>query len=266
MVNHSRVFTESSLTQQQSGKVVKFAGLIIEPDEIVYSLKKGMQFKEVCQKILYQRVINQAAHERGITVTPEEIDAEANRVRHEKRLEKAADTLAWVAEQMVTSDDWDEGISDYLLTKKLAEAMFAKEVEKWFAQNRVEFEQVVLYQIVVPYQRLAQELYYQIEEQEISFYEAAHLYDIDERRRYQCGYEGKIYRWGLKPELAALVFSAALGEVVGPLQTEQGYHLFLLEEFIPAELTPETYQNLLDRIFKEWLANELNYTIHNKAD
>jgi hypothetical protein len=28
--------------------------------------------------------------------------------------------------------------------------------------------------------KLAQELFYQLEEQEISFYEAAHLYDIDE--------------------------------------------------------------------------------------
>ncbi len=236
-----------------------------EQDEFVNFLKREIQLKEVYQRILYQRVINQAAQERSLIVTPEEIQAEANQLRREKRLEKASDTLAWLADQMITADDWEAGICDRLISKKLAQFLFAKEAEKFFAQNKLDFDQILLYQIIVPYERLAHEIFYQIEEQEISFYEAAHLYDIDERRRQQCGYEGKLYRWSLKPDIAAVVFSAQIGEVIGPLATEQGYHLLLVEEFIPAELTPERYQDIIDRMFKDWLTSELNYMLHSQT-
>lgn len=239
--------------------------ITIVPDEIVNYLKKDIQLREVYQKILYQKIINQAAQERDITVTSEEIQAEADKQRYEKRLEKAADTVAWLTDQMIATDDWEAGIRDCLLAKKLNEHLFAKEAEKFFTQNRLDYEQILLYQIVVPYEKLAQELFYQIEEQEISFYEAAHLYDVDEQRKQQCGYEGKLYRWSLKPDLAAVVFSAQPGEVVGPLKTEQGYHILKVEEFIQAELTPERRQDILNRMFKEWLASELNYMIYNQT-
>ena len=243
--------------------MVNFSGTSITPDEVINFLKKNMQLKEVCQNILYQRVTEQAAQERSLAVTPEDIQAEAELLRREKRLEKAADTLAWLADQIITADDWEAGIRDRLLAQKLAESLFAKEVEKFFAQNRLDFDQILLYQIIVPDERIARELLYQIEEEEISFYHAAHLYDVDEKRRQQCGYEGKLYRWSLKPDIAAVVFNAQAGQLIGPIQTEQGFHLMATEEFISAELTSETYQNILNRMFKEWLAIELNYVLHN---
>ena len=231
--------------------------------EIVSFLKKNVRIKEVWHKILHQRIIAQAAQERGISITPEEIQAELDRLRHEMRLEKASDTLAWLEEEMITADDWEAGIYERLLAKKLAEHLFAEEVPKVFAQNRLDFEQVLLYQIVVPYEQVAQELFYQIEEQEISFFKAAHLYDIDEQRRYYCGYEGKVSRWSFEADIAAAISSALVGEIVGPLRTDLGYHLFLVEEFIQAELTPERRQEIIDKLFRDWLANELNYVLHN---
>ena len=231
----------------------------IESDEIIDFLKKNLQFKSVSQKILSQKIIEKAALERGLNVTAEEIQTEADRFRLERRLEKASDTLAWLADEKISAEDWEAGIRDRLLAKKLAAALFTKEVEKHFAQNRLDYEQILLYQIIVPYEKLAQELFYQIEEEEISFYEAAHLYDIDQRRRQLCGYEGKLYRWSLKPDLTAAIFSTRPGELMGPFQTEQGYHLFRVDEFIPAELTEEKHKEIIDKMFKEWLTNELNY-------
>ncbi len=245
--------------------MIEISQTSVEPDELVTFLKRNIQLKEVCQKILYQKIINQAAQERGIKVTPEEIQADANRQRYEKRLEKASETLAWLTDQMISPDDWEAGICDRLLYQKLANSLFSKEVEKAFAQNRLDFDQVLLYQIIVSDGKIAQELFYQIEEREISFYEAAHLYDIDEKRKAQCGCEGKLERWKFKPDMAAIIFEAQLGQVIGPLQTEQGYHIWMVEEFIPAELTPQRYQELLDSMFKEWLSSELIYMIHSQT-
>jgi len=250
--------------QPKVNKMSTLARLHLQPEEILEFLRKNTRYKEIYQSVLYQEVINRAAQERGIAVNSSEIEAEAEQQRREKRLEKAADTLAWLEDEMITADDWEAGIRDSLLAQALAKELFAKNVEKYFVENRLNFDQVLLYQITVPFERVAQELFYQIEEEEISFYEAAHLYDIDEKRRHQCGFEGKIDRWSLEPDIAAMVFGAYLGEIVGPLKTNIGYHLFRIEEFIPAELTPQRYQEILDQMFKEWLASELNYMVHNQ--
>ena len=188
--------------------------ILIAPEEIVNFLKSEVKLKEIFIKILSQRIIEKAAQERNINVTTEEIEIEANRQRREKRLEKASDTVRWLEQQMLAPLDWEVGIRNRLLTQKLASVLFGKEVEQFFLQNRSEFEQVVLYQFVVKHEKLAQELYYQIEEGEISFYQAARLHDIDGNRRYKCGYEGKVYRWAILPEIAVLVFSAPLKQLL----------------------------------------------------
>jgi parvulin-like peptidyl-prolyl isomerase len=236
-----------------------FSKVFIEPEEIVNFLKSEMNLKEVYQRIFSQRLIRQAAMERGIFVGTEEIEAEADRQRRKMRLEKAADTMAWLTTQLAAPHDWEAGIRDRLLEQKLAEFLFAKEVEKFFVQNRLEFEQVVFYQTIIDSEKLAQEL----EEGEISFYDAAHLYDLDLNRRQKCGYEGKIYRFALDPQIAAFIFSTSPKQLIGPLKTNQGYHLFTVEEFLPAELTPQRYQEILDNMFQQWLNYELESMLNS---
>jgi parvulin-like peptidyl-prolyl isomerase len=230
----------------------------IQSEEIVNYLKSEMALKEVYQKIFFQKVIHDVAQEKGITVSTEEIEAEASRQRRQMGLEKAADTLAWLAQQLASPDDWEVGIRNRLLGQKLARALFTEEVQKFFVQNRFQFDQVLLYQIIVENEKLAQELYYQIEEGEISFYDAAHLYDMDERRRYKCGFEGKVDRWAISPDIAAIVFSSPPKQLLGPIKTDLGYHLCLVEELIPAELTEYRYEQILTNMFQEWLAARLD--------
>ncbi|AFY32657.1 peptidylprolyl isomerase [Calothrix sp. PCC 7507] len=242
--------------------MIELKGHVIYPDEIIAYLKKTMQIKEICNNILYQKIIEKAVLEKGITLTPEEIQTEADRLRYEHRLVKASDTLAWLTDQLIISDDWEAGIRDSLESKKLSEALFTKDVEKYFLENQLDYDQISLYQIVVTNIQLAQEICYQIEEGELSFYEAAHLYDIDEKRRINCGYEGKFYRWSLNPDIAAVVFSSKPGDVLGPMMIDKASYILMIEEFIPAELTPERHQEILHKMFKEWLAAELNYFLH----
>ena len=237
--------------------------IVMEPDEIINFLKTEMKLKEICKAVLYQKIIEKTALQKGINITTEEIEIEANRQRREKRLEKASDTIKWLDGQMLALLDWEVGIRNLLLKKKLASTLFGKEVEQFFTQNRSKFEQVILYQLIVKDEKLAQELYYQIEEGEISFYQAARLYDIDENRRYRCGYEGKVYRWAVIPEIAPLVFSASLNQLLGPIKTENGYHLFMIEDYIPAELTSKRYQEILDNMFRQWLDAEFDYIYCN---
>jgi len=246
--------------------MVKFNNLNIETSEINDYLKQQLKLKGICNEILHQRIITEAASSRNITVSDTEIEAEANKIRCSLRLEKAADTISWLEENFLSPDEWEIAISNQLLTQKLAENLFADKVEPYFAQNKLDFDRFILYQLVVPYEKLAQELFYQVEEEEISFYQAAHLYDIDRRRRFVCGYEGEVHRWNYHPDLTAAIFKTPviIGELIGPVKSEEGYHLFKIEDYIPAQLTPAIKQEIIDELFGRWLNSELNYLVHNE--
>lgn len=245
--------------------MVEFAGLRLEPDQIVDFLKREIQIKSVCQQLVYRQIVQLASQGRNLEVSSEEIQTAANQMRYEMRLERAADTLNWLSEQLITADDWEAGLRDRLLAQKLKEALFVDDVERVFAQSRLDFDQIDLYRLRVPYQTLSQELFYQIEENEISFYEAAHLYDIDEQRRLRCGYEGRLHRWEFEPEVAAAVFGEPVGQLLGPFAVGQGYDLLMTANLLPGELTDETRRTILDQLFNEWLDSELNYLIHNQS-
>jgi parvulin-like peptidyl-prolyl isomerase len=231
----------------------------INPNEVVRYLKKSIQLKEIYKKVLQQKMIEQLAQAKEIAVAQDEIQAEGDRLRRESRLEKASDTLAWLEDQLITAEDLEAGIRDRLLAKKLSHTLFDQEVKAAFIQHRSDFDQVLLYQIIVSEQTVAQELFFQIEEREISFFEAAHLYNQDESLRQNCGCTGKLYRWNLKPDVSAAVFNARSGELLEPLKTDQGYHLLFIKEVIPAQLTPEIYQEILEGMFSNWLSIELNH-------
>lgn len=235
----------------------------VNRDTIIAALKQNFQFRTACNLVLHQRIISEAAASRDLTVEDEEIQQEMDSLRREMQLERAADTLSWLDKQGISPESWEAGIRDRLLAQKLKHHLFDAEIEKYFHENRLRFDKALLYQIVVPYHQLAQELFYQIEEEEISFFEAAHFYDIDEARRYRCGYEGFVNRQGLPAAISAALFSASAGELVGPIQTETGHHLLLCELLSPAALNDEVRDSILESLFQEWLTGELNYLLQS---
>jgi parvulin-like peptidyl-prolyl isomerase len=246
--------------------MVRFNNVEIATAKINAYLQQEFKLKGICSEILHQKIIAEASSARNISVAESEVEEEANKTRSALRLEKAADTLAWLKDNLLDPEQWEVAITNRLLRQKLAEHLFDSKVESYFAQNRLDYDRFVLYQLVVPYEKLAQELFYQIEEEEISFYQAAHLYDVDRQRRYVCGYEGEVRRWDYHPDIAAAIFTTpvAIGEVIHPIKTKQGYHLFKIENYLPAELTPKIRQEIIDQLFEEWLHSELNYLIHNE--
>jgi parvulin-like peptidyl-prolyl isomerase len=247
--------------------MVRFNNVEIATAKIDAYLQQEFKLQEICSEILHQKIIAEASSARNISVPEEEIEAEANKIRSTLRLEKASDTLAWLKDNLLDPEQWEISINNRLLRQKLAQNLFDSKIESYFAQNRLDYDRFVLYQLVVPYEKLAQELFYQIEEEEISFYQAAHLYDVDRQRRYVCGYEGEVHRWDYPPDIAAVIFTTpvVVGEIIHPIKSKQGYHLFKIEDYLPAELTPKIRQEIIDKLFEQWLNSELNYLVHNEA-
>lgn len=243
-----------------------YASSQVASAQVIQILKQTLQYKSISQDILYQGLVAQVAQERGIVLSEAEVQQAGEQQRSQLRLERAADTLAWLADQQVTPQDWEQGIRDRLLREKLAAHLFTQEAEKRFVENRLSYDRVVLYQIVVPQLELAQELFYRIEAGESNFFDVAYEFDTDPDRRRRSGFEGVIQRWELQPAIATQVFSARAGELAGPIQTNAGYHILWVREFLPAELTDALRQELLQALFQEWLQAELTYRLYHQPE
>lgn len=238
-------------------------GISISTQEVIDFLRRDLHLRELYQEIIAQKIIAQVAQEVGLTIQPDEVKAELDRLSYELHLGSPSQVLAWAKREMATLDDVEARIAEKLLFHKLAKHLFGEEIRDRFLHNNTAFEQLLLYKIVVPYENLAREIYYQIEEEEISFFEAAHIYDIDETRRLQCGYAGKQQRWQLAPDIATALINSQLGEVIGPIAiAEDRFMLLLIDDIIAPELTPEVSESLLSQMFQEWLEDRLSGYSH----
>lgn len=245
--------------------MISFGNLKIDSGDLTLQLKRELRFKDLCRQTVCSHIISKTAQDKDITISDGEIQAEADQFRHQMKLESAKDTIQWLEDQMIAPEDWESGIRQRLLSKKLAKHLFEHEVSAYFAQHKLDYEKAILYRIVVQGAPLAQELFYQITETEISFYQAAHQYDVDERRRLHCGYEGKLSRRHLKPHIAAQVFGGKPKTILGPFQSEEGHDLLMVESFIAATLTDELQTQILNQLFNEWLEREVVYQKHQDS-
>jgi parvulin-like peptidyl-prolyl isomerase len=102
------------------------------------------------------------------------------------------------------------------------------------------------------------ELYYAIQEQEMSFAEVAHRYIADPELRRQGGYKGIRRRADLHPEISTVVFAAQPPQVLRPIVMDQQSYLILVEEIIQPRLDEELRTQILATLFQEWLKRQVN--------
>ncbi|MEM1252312.1 MAG: peptidylprolyl isomerase [Cyanobacteria bacterium P01_H01_bin.21] len=242
--------------------MISFGNLSLEAEQLISFLKQELRVKDLCRQIIGRQIVNAAAVDKEIILDEEEVQTKSDQLRHQMKLESAKDTLQWLEDQLITPEEWESGIRERLLQEKLAKHLFEQEVPTYFTQNKLNYERVVLYRISVHEAPLAQELFYQITEAETSFYQVAHQHDINEHRRLCCGYEGTVFRWVLPPDLATHIFGSQPQEIIGPIQSEDVYELLMVEEFLPAELTDDVHNQILGKLFQEWLERELTYLMH----
>lgn len=243
------------------------SNLLISTQEVIDFLRRDLKLKPIYQEIISQKIIGQTAQLEGQIVDAEEVQQELDTLLYEYRFDRPSQLLNWAADHLATLGDIRQRISEKLLAQKLARHLFLSQAQAQFEQYRQSFETISLYKILVPYESLARELFYQIEEEEISFFEAAHVYDIDEKRRLKCGFEGKMQRWQLPSDLAELLQNVPVGEVIGPSQTANGHSMLLLvDELLSPTSMPESIDQIVDYLFQEWIASRAALHLNRLID
>ncbi|MBD1866758.1 peptidylprolyl isomerase [Cyanobacteria bacterium FACHB-471] len=230
--------------------------LTISPDDILHHVKLSCQIPSIVKEILTQRIIAKTAAEIGINAEPEELQKAADHLRWMNNLRSMDATWLWLQEHSLSLDDLEELVRITLVSSKLAHHLFADKVEPYFIEHQLDYTQVTMHEVVLDDKDLAMELFYALQEGEISFPDVARQYIQDTELRCIGGYRGALNRTALMPEISAAVFAAAPPQILKPILSCKGVHLISVEELLQPELNDELYQKILSTLFSEWLKQQ----------
>ncbi len=237
--------------------------MMITKEDILQQVKLSCQIPEIIETIVSRKIITEAVTEAGIKVETEELQKAADQIRLINQLHSADDTWAWLEKHGLSLDDYEEMVYHNLISGKLVAYLFADKVEPYFFENQLDYTSAVIYEIVLDDEDLAIELFYGIQEGEMSFYDVAHKYIQDKELSRKCGYLGKVQRKDLKPEISAAVFAVKLPQFVKlpqllkPIITSKGVHLILVEDIIQPELDNVLRLQIMSELFGTWIKEQV---------
>lgn len=237
--------------------LAKSSNFEISSQDLIYAAKIAGKIPELVQDVLRCKIIARSAREAGIEPTEIELQAAADGFRLLNKLESIDVTRRWLETRLLSFDDFEYIITQSLIANKLAQHLFSNRVEKIFYQNLIDYSGAIIYEIVLADRNLAMEIFYSIQEGDISFVDVANRYIVDPELRRRCGYLGKVGRKQLRPEISAAVFAAKPPQLVKPIVTDIGIHLIQVAEIIQPELDKQLHQQILTDLFERWVAEKI---------
>lgn len=231
--------------------------LTVSPDDILYHIKLSFQVPSILEAIATRKLIADEAEKAGIQVETEELQQAADSLRLANQLIKAEDTWAWLEKYHLSLDDFEAIAQTNLLSAKLANHLFADKVEPFFYAHQLDYVGAVTYEVILDDEDLALELFYALQEGEISFQEIARQYIQDPETRRAGGYKGIRFRRDFRPEFAAAIFSANPPQILKPITTLKGVHIIAVEEIIKPQLDEQRRLQIMGDLFTNWLKQQV---------
>jgi parvulin-like peptidyl-prolyl isomerase len=201
---------------------------------------------DVLDGLIEQRLLARAAAGMGITVTPDDVTAEVERLK--AMLTSDAAWQQFLADNGYTEAEFRQAQQNVLLAQRVQTVLFAG------LNGNV--RQVRARHIVVRTEAEANTLLQQLQAGE-DFAALAAAYSIDLTSRERGGDLG----WFVPGELmdarlGEVAFSLNPGASAGPIATSIGYHIIQSLEFAERPIEPERMGLLMQNIYQTWLEQQ----------
>ncbi len=204
-----------------------------------------------------RQLIEETAQNMGLTATAEELQKASDSLRIRHQLLSTDDTWRWLKKHYLSLEDFETMARMTVLSGKLAQHLFADKVDLTFGQNYLDYSRVAFYEVIFDDYGLAMEVYYSLQESELTFGEVVNRYCRDREHQRRGGYQGFWNRTQLVPEIASVIFTAQPPEILKPIKTSQHTHLIRVEEIVRPSLDNKLRQKILADLFSEWLSKQL---------
>ena len=202
-------------------------------------------------------LIRQLARREGVCAAQEDIQRRVDEWRYQHRLERVEDTEAYLAKRGITLQDVTVDAEvrqlEYLLSEKIAKG----QVEPYFAQHTLAFDEAEICWIFHTDKDVIDEVDLQIREDGADFYAMARRFSQDARTRPGSGFLGRVRRKQLPKGIAARVFAASPSEILGPEKVSKGFALYLVQQLYPATLDERIKKEIRKYLFNQWLQREM---------
>jgi parvulin-like peptidyl-prolyl isomerase len=230
---------------------------IITNKDLLHQLKISGKIPELIHGILQQRVIESAAQELGIEISDQELQEGADLFRVTNKLATVAETQQWFQDRMLSVDDFEQLVTTNLLTNKVADRLFSKQVAPFFHQHVLDYAAALIYEVIVTDKNLAIELYYAVQEGDMTFADVAKKYGQDAETQQRGGYQGLVSRQKMLPEVSAAVFAATPPQMLEPIPAAKCIYLVWVEELVQPQLTESLQEQIRWQLFHDWLQKKI---------
>ena len=231
--------------------------LEISSRDLIYEAKIAGKIPQLVNGIVRRKIIKQQVIKAEIEPNAEELQRAADNFRTINHLESAEATNKWLHDHCLSVDDFEDLVTQDLLANRLAHHLFGDRVEQFFHQNFLDYSAATFYEVILEDRDLAIEIFYSLQEGDLSFADVAHQYISDPELRRRGGYVGTFGRKQLRPEISAAIFAAKPPQLIKPVITAVGVHLLQVVEIIEPKLDQRLYQQILSDIFDRWLNEQL---------
>ena len=233
-------------------------------DDRVISVQQAVKYLQISGKlgqfirdILRQDAIEQEIQARGeMELSPAITEQAIIDFRLKNELSDPQKFQDWLNNSGTDYATFHSTVAFGFKLEKLKNAIAEPKLAEYFIERKIFLDRVVLSRIIVDNRELAEELHTQIEEG-ASFEQLAREYSLAEDRIVN-GMMGPVSRGTMPDTLRAAVDVAATGDILGPLQLEERYGLFRVEQLLPASLEDtQLKQALQNELFEKWLAEKI---------
>ena len=188
-----------------------------------------------------------------LVALPDERMAELQQLfRKKNQIDDDAAEAVWLEQQNWNSEDLKLHLARPEALNCYAQQRFGPGVEETFLQRKHALDTVVYSLLRVKDRGLAQELWIQLSEGEISFPEAASRYS-DGPEADTKGVIGPVALGSLQPELADQLRTLRKHEMREPMPAGPWWALIRLEQLTPAKLDKAMRQRLVQEQLETWL-------------
>ncbi|EKQ68208.1 parvulin-like peptidyl-prolyl isomerase [Leptolyngbyaceae cyanobacterium JSC-12] len=233
-------------------------------DEQPLSLRQCLRYLQIAGKlqgfigdILRQYVLERELETReDLDVNPAIVEQAVVDFRLQNKLTEPQAFQEWLAKNGSNYELFHNQISSSFKLEKLKTQIAEARLQEHFIERKLMLDRVVLSRIVVESKELAEELYTQITEG-ASFERLAQEYSKSDERIAN-GMMGPVSRGTMPDILRAAIDSVNPGELVGPMQVENYWAIFRVEQFLPATLEDNQLKLAMqNELFDRWIAEKI---------
>ena len=233
-------------------------------DEQPLSLRQCLRYLQTAGKlqgfigdILRQYVLERELETReDLEINPAIVEQAVIDFRLQNKLTEPQAFQDWLAKNGSNYELFHNQISSSFKLEKLKTQIAEARLQEHFIERKLMLDRVVLSRIVVESKELAEELHTQITEG-ASFEQLAQEYSKSDERVAN-GMMGPVSRGTMPDVLRAAIDSTNPGELVGPMQVENYWAIFRVEQFLPATLEDnQLKQAMQNELFDRWIAEKI---------